>query len=228
MGSLLGPLLYLLHVFDLPLALEIRESDGDSAYADNTAVGVISEDIEEAQRELQRLADAMAKLTQDNGFALNGAKTQVMIGGAKAKARDIAIISIHVNGAEVKPSNRFELLGVTFNQRFTVRPYLNTLSREARFRAGRVLRLAQHLPWGQLLRQLGSKLLMGKLVHCLPVVVQPRLPGSTRSIPEELASIQVAINNMARSVVGHRREDHIPIEDLLKAAKFMSLNQQVG
>jgi hypothetical protein len=92
------------------------------------------------------------KLTEDNGFALNGAKTQVMIGGAKAKARDIAIISIHADGVEVKPSNRFELLGVTFNQRFTVRPYLNTLSREARFRAGRVQRLAQHLPWGQLLR----------------------------------------------------------------------------
>jgi hypothetical protein len=69
---------------------------------------------------------------------------------------------------------------------------------------------------------------MGKLAHCLPVVVQPRLPGSTRSIPEELASIQVAINNVARSIVGHRREDHIPIEDLLEAAKFMSLNQLVG
>jgi hypothetical protein len=127
-GSLLGPVLYLLHVFDLPLALEIRESNGNSAYANDTAVWVIAEDIAEAQKELQRLADTMAKFTRDNGLAQNGAKTQVMIGGFKAKAESI---SIHVDGAEVKPSNTFELLGVTIVQRFTVRPYLNTLSREA-------------------------------------------------------------------------------------------------
>jgi hypothetical protein len=59
----LEPVLYLLHVFDLPLALEIREFDGNSAYAADTAVWVIAEDMEKAQRELQRLADAMAKFT---------------------------------------------------------------------------------------------------------------------------------------------------------------------
>jgi hypothetical protein len=69
---------------------------------------------------------------------------------------------------------------------------------------------------------------MGKLAHCLPVVAQPRLPESAKRIPEALAAIQNAINNMARSVGGYKREDHIPIEDLLESAnKFMSLNQLV-
>jgi hypothetical protein len=67
---------------------------------------------------------------------------------------------------------------------------------------------------------------MGKLAHCLPVMAQPRLPGSTRPIPEALASIQAAINVVARPISGYRREDHIPVKDLLEAAKFMSLNQQ--
>jgi hypothetical protein len=78
-----------------------RESDSDSGYADDSAIWVVAEDIEEAQGELQRLADAMVKYTRDNGLALNGAKTQVMIGGAKAKARDIASIRIDVDGAKV-------------------------------------------------------------------------------------------------------------------------------
>jgi hypothetical protein len=169
----------------------------------------------------------MVKYTRDNDLRLNGAKTQVMIGGAKAKARDNASISIIVDGVEVKPTNYFELPWVTFDRKFTVRPYLCNLAREARFRAGRVAQLLQHLPRGQLLRQLWSGLLIGKLAHCLPVVARSRLPGSRGTIPETLASVQVAINDVARLVVNHRREDHIPIVDLLEAAKFLLLNQQV-
>jgi hypothetical protein len=71
----------------------------------------------------------------------------------------------------------FNLLGVTFDRQFTVKPYLHSLARESRFGAGRVARLAQHLPRGQLLRQLGSGLMMGKVANCLPVVARPRLPG---------------------------------------------------
>jgi hypothetical protein len=118
----------------------------------------------------------------------------------------------------------FDLLGVTFDRQFTVKPYLHSLARESRFRAGRVARLAQHLPHGQLLRQLGSGLLMGKIAHCLLVVVRPRFPGSTAATPESLYQVQVAVNDVARSVVGCRREDHVAIGDLLEAAKFLSLN----
>jgi hypothetical protein len=126
-GSLLEPVLYLLHVFNLPLALEIRESDGDSAYADNTAVWVIADNFAEAQQELQLLANAMSKFTKDNGLALNRAKTQVMIGGTRAM--DISKVIIVEDSAEVRPGNTFELLGVTFDQRITVRPYLTNLSK---------------------------------------------------------------------------------------------------
>jgi hypothetical protein len=46
--------------------------------------------------------------------------------------------TINLNGTEVKPSNTFDLLGITFDRSFTVGPYLHSLAREARFRAGRV------------------------------------------------------------------------------------------
>jgi hypothetical protein len=149
-GFLLSLVLYLLHVSDLPLTLEIRKSDGDSGYADDTAVWVVAEDLEKAHRELQRLVNVMVNYTKINGLALNGAKTQVMVGG-KAKAT----FTINVNDTEVKPSNTFDLLGITFYRSFTVRPYLHSLAWEARFRAGRVARLSQHLPLANCYGSLG-------------------------------------------------------------------------
>jgi hypothetical protein len=56
-------------------------------------------------------------------------------------------------------------------------------------------------------------------------VARPRLPGSTAVIPE--AQVQVAVNDIARSVFGCRREDHVTIVDLLEAAKYLSLSQHV-
>jgi hypothetical protein len=47
-GSLLGLVLYLLHIFNLPVSLEIWDLDGDSAYTDDTALWVIADIIEEA------------------------------------------------------------------------------------------------------------------------------------------------------------------------------------
>jgi hypothetical protein len=109
---------YLLHVSDLPLALKIRDSDGDSSYADDTAVWVVVEDHEEAY-------------TRANGLALNGAKTQVMVGG-KGKPPPPPPSPSTLTARRSSPwAPLISWLGVTFDRQFTVKPYLHSLARES-------------------------------------------------------------------------------------------------
>jgi hypothetical protein len=67
---------------------------------------------------------------------------------------------------------------------------------------------------------------VGKFSHSLAAVARPRLE------PEDNASviwsgIQVAFNDMARSITGARRRDHVRIEDLLAQAGLESANRMV-
>jgi hypothetical protein len=48
-------------------------------------------------------------------------------------------------------------------------------------------------------------------LHCCTA----ELPGLAKPIPEALKPLQVAVNNVARSIVGCRREDHVTVKDLL-------------
>jgi hypothetical protein len=148
----------------------LRDSDGDSAYADDTGVWVIGDNHAEVQIELQRLADELSAFTKMNGLALNGGKTQLLVGSSMKK--ELGSLSVIVDEADVKPSDTLKLLGVVFDQQFMPSPCPEKLAAAARFRASCVKRLAQHIPRGRLLCQLANGLLLGKVgltIYALPV-----------------------------------------------------------
>jgi hypothetical protein len=96
-----------------------------------------------------------------------------------------------------------------------------------RQRASLVARLRHHLPWWRYLHQLAAGLVLGKVNHVLPAVTHPRLSEAYGPTNECYKTIQVAINDVARSVTGKRRSEHITIKALLDAAKLQSVNSMV-
>jgi hypothetical protein len=67
---------------------------------------------------------------------------------------------------------------------------------------------------------------MGKFAHALVAVARPR-PDSKDTASGIWSKIQVALNNVARSITGVRRRDHISIKDLLNLAGIESANRMV-
>ena len=224
-GSILGPILYLILVADMPDCIGIGEDD-NSAYADDTFVWAIADDVATVESLLNERAEAFACFAAGNGLVLNATKTQLMIGG-NVKPKDIASFCVCVNGVKVKPSKEIEFLGVAFDSKFTTSPQTEKMVKAARQRASMVKRLTHHLPRGEYLRQLAKGLLIGKVSYAIAAVIPPRLGSYDAQPSAALKSIQVSINDVARSITGKTRTDHVRVPDLLHNAGLPSLNEIV-
>jgi hypothetical protein len=90
--------------------------------------------------------------------------------------------------------------------------------------AGTIARLAHHLPRGPYLRQLALGLVNGKLLHAMAAVTMPRLGSSSCQTASDRAT-QVAVNDVARTLTGTRRTEHVRVGDLLHRARVPSVNE---
>jgi hypothetical protein len=67
---------------------------------------------------------------------------------------------------------------------------------------------------------------MGKFAHALAAVARPRLTSKDNA-SVTWSKIQVAFNNVSRSITGVRMGDHLKIPDLLDLAGITSANRMV-
>jgi hypothetical protein len=221
-GSILGPILFLVLMADLPDCLNIGE-DAMACYADDVCIYAVAKDLASVRRLLEERADGFTRFAAGNGLVLNASKTQLLIGG-KAKPKDLETFSVMVDGTAVNPGRELELLGVRFDAKLTTLPHDSSVAASARQRAAMISRLALHLPRGAYLQQLARGLLVGKVGYAIAAVVAPRLEGDTAQPTAGLSAVQVAINDTARSVTGNKRTDDIRIPDLLNRAGLPGVN----
>ena len=218
-GSILGPILFLILMADLPLALNLCEKYS-VGYADDVAIWASHQDPLMVQEHLTKHAANFAKFAANQGLVLNAGKTQLMWAGGKSKTK----LVVEVDGVEVEPSDTIELLGVRVDCKLSMEIQHTALVRSVKSRASMVARLANHLPRGKYLSQLARGLVLGKAGYAIAAVATPRREGNTSTPSAVGREIQVALNDVARSITGKRRQDHINIADLLSMAGMPSFN----
>jgi hypothetical protein len=128
-GSILGPILFLVLMADLPDCLNIGE-DAMSCYADDVCIYAVAKDLASVGELLEERADGFTRFAAGNGLVLNATKTQLLIGG-KAKQKDLATFSVMVNGTAVNPGKELELLGVKFDAKLTTSPHDSSVAASA-------------------------------------------------------------------------------------------------
>ena len=220
-GSILGPLLFLVLVADLPGELLAHADDsveiGVSTYADDTLCWVAGRRAEQVRDKLEELSSAIVSYATKNYLALNEAKTQVLWSPSKD-------LSVTVGSCRVAPADRIDILGVSFDRQLSPAPHLHSLISSAKSMAAMARRISLHLPRDLLKLVMGS-LIRGKIGYAC-AVLPPRLVP-TDPLPTLMAQLQVNMNNVARSTIGCRKSDRLKVEDLLNEAGFPSLNKMV-
>jgi hypothetical protein len=167
-------------VADLPAFLGLGRK-GNAMYADDLNVWASGKTRAEVAKKLEKLAAKFAAFTKGNGLTLNAAKTQLMY---SAEAGNSAGGNVFVNGVKIVPSDSIELLGVRYDRRLMTKPHDVQVDAASCQRASLIARLTHHLPRGPFLRQLATGLVVGKISHSLPAVLQPRLTSETIPRPQ--------------------------------------------
>ena len=115
-GSILGPLLFIIYVNDMPSV--IRHSEV-ALYADDTVLYCYSSNPADFESALNEDLLAIANWLNDNKLTLNVNKTKSMLIGSDFKIRKFNSISVFILNNEVEGVESFKYLGVVLSSNFT-------------------------------------------------------------------------------------------------------------
>jgi hypothetical protein len=178
---------------------------------------------EDVKAVLEEKAEKFAVWARWNGLAMNAGKTQLLV---SSNAGPTSGLTVRVGNNDIKCSETLELLGVGYDRKLSAAPHADNMIKAAKQRAALISRLANQIPRGRYLRQLAGGRVLGKTGHALAAVAKPRLTADTLT-NGKLKAVQVAFNNVCRSITGNKRSDRVKVADLSKEANLPTVNELI-
>ena len=220
-GSILGPLLFLVMVADLPgYVTEGTVNAKMCNYCDDSTLYTISKSKETLKSELERMATRMIDYCNRNGLIINSDKTQLLISSKE-------ILKVKVGESVIKSVQEICLLGISFDTNFSTAPYLQKLATDAKSRAAMIYRLSFSVPQN-LLRMLANGLVVGKIAAAAPAAIPFRIAFDDKAANLATDKINRSIKSVARTITKTKLSDMINSETILQKCGLRSLNEMVA
>jgi hypothetical protein len=220
-GSILGPLLFLVMVADLP---EYVTSGTPKAkmmcYADDSTLYQTAVSKESLKSDLELMSKKMIRYCNDNGLVINSAKTKLLL-----SSKDN--FEVVVGDSIVCADPEICLLGIDYNTNFATSPYLQKLATEAKSRAAMIYRLSFSVP-SNLLSLLANGLVIGKILAAAPAAIPFKLAHDDRAANLATENINRSIKSVARTITKTALSDKVSSKSILEKAGLRTLNEMVA
>lgn len=161
-GSILGPLLFLIYINDLPNALRFSFP---IMYADDTNIFYSGKNLTEIENSLNNDLHTLSNWLSANKLSLNLSKTHTMLFTLNNRLKNYKPL-IKINNTEIDCSTSTTFLGVIIDQNFTWSKYLTHLSSKISKSIG-IIKKASHAFNKATLRMLYYSFLQPYFNYCI-------------------------------------------------------------
>ena len=143
-GSILGPLLFICYMNDLP---DVLKHCNVTIYADDTVLSYASKSISEFQSKINSDLRRICEWMQANKLTLNTKKSKFMVIGWHARLSKIDSIVILANNTPLEQVSSFPYLGLVINQNLTWCDHIDHIRSKISKRLGLLRRIKSCLPF---------------------------------------------------------------------------------
>lgn len=143
-GSILGPLLFVVYINDLP---NVLESCCASLYADDTVIYCYGSSSQELSEKLNQDLLTVAKWLNEHKLTLNLKKPKCMIIGSNRKLESKVALTVSILDYNVENVCSFKYLGIFISADFTWTKHVEYIASKVNQRLGLLKRIKHLLPF---------------------------------------------------------------------------------
>ena len=141
-GSILGPLLFILLVNDLPSTVVHCSL---LMYADDTVLFYSAKDVNVIEEKLNENLGLIGNWLRKNSLFINKEKTECLLFGTPGKLSNIESFQVHINDYVIKRVSKFKYLGIHLDECLSWKAHIKSVVSKAGKRIGMLGRLRSNL-----------------------------------------------------------------------------------
>ena len=128
-GSIIGPLLFLIYINDLPNCLNVGTP---RMYADDTNVTFSAATIPDLESQINSDLKYIDRWLKANKLSLNVAKTEFMVISSRQKLQSLNdyTMNIHIDGVPINQSNQSKSLGLIIDENLSWKAHIHEISKK--------------------------------------------------------------------------------------------------